>query len=195
MTTGSLAIITGPAAVGKSTIGRSLQSELIIQSGQLWLIIELDVFARALPREWTALGAHRGKYSELGFSFVRSEDGSMEQSLGADGRRFLAAFHQSVAAVVKSGLNVICETIVHDDEDWNDWGEALGGLPACWIGLSAPNTVLEAREKAVRATAFQGLARGMANRKPVGTYAVEADTDAETTAGIVQRIIGAIQSG
>jgi len=97
-----------------------------------------------------------------------------------------------VAAVVRSGVSVVCETIVYDDADWNDWAEALAGTSACWVRLGAPLPLLEAREKADRSRLFQGLAHGMSARDPVGNYAVEADTSSETVDEIVERVLRAL---
>lgn len=185
---GELVIITGPAAVGKSTVAKALQAERASR-GELWLTVELDVFARALPRDWIAIGDRTGRYAERGFVYSRASDGGIELTLGADARRVLSAFHRSVAAIVGSGVSVVCETIVYDETDWDDWTEALTGLVPCWVKLGAPLPVLEGREKADRSRLFQGLAQGMAARSPVGGYAVEADTSTETVNDIVSRVL------
>jgi chloramphenicol 3-O-phosphotransferase len=188
MTASKLIAITGPAAVGKSTVAKELQSELV-RSGEIWLVIELDTFARGLSRDWISLGKHQGRCAERGFVYARGQDGSIELRLGSDGRSVLAAFHRSVAAIVKSGVGVICETIVYDDDDWRDWSEALCDISACWVKLSAPLATLEARERADRTRIFQGLARGMSARRSVGKYNFEADTGAEAASAIARRII------
>ena len=187
MTNGKLIIITGPAASGKSTIAKGLQAELA-RDGDLWLVMELDVFGRALPRDWISVGTHQGRYAQRGFVYKRTDDDSIELFLGADGRRVLAAFHRSMAAIVKSGMNVICETVVYDDDDWKDWCEKLSGISSCWVKLSAPIGVLQDREQADRSRIFQGLARGMSARKPAGAFDIEADTASEDVSAIVRRI-------
>jgi chloramphenicol 3-O phosphotransferase len=188
MTVNKLIAITGPAAVGKSTVARDLQSELI-RSGELWLVIELDTFARGLSRDWISFGRHQGRYAERGFVYARGQDGSIELRVGPDGRSVLAAFHRSVAAIARSGVGVICETIVYDDDDWRDWSESLCDISVCWVKLSAPLPTLEAREDADRTRVFQGLARGMSARQSVGKYDLEADTGAEAASAIAHRII------
>jgi len=190
MTKADFIAITGPAAAGKSTIAKALQAELI-RRGELWHVMELDVFARGLPREWIKWGTHLGEFAERGFVYARGADGRVDLTLGADGRRVLAAFHRSVAAVVKSGINVICETIVYDDEDWRDWTAALTDISARWVKLSAPIDVLEGRE-VERPRPAQGLARGMAARQPVGEYDVEGDTGVEAVGAIVGRIVAVL---
>jgi chloramphenicol 3-O-phosphotransferase len=193
MTPGKLIVITGPAAVGKSTVSRAIQA-VFATKGEICMVLELDTFGRGVPREWVSIGTHRGANSELGFDYVRTEAGSMGLALGDDGRRVLIAFHRSVAAVASSGMNAVCETIVYDEDDWRDWSEALHNIPVCWVRLCAPVEVLDEREKADRSRVFQGLARGMSARKRVGTYDIEADTSTETANSIVQRIIAKLGS-
>ena len=89
MTRGELIIITGPAAVGKSTVARALQAERA-QRGELWLAVELDVFARALSRDWIAIGDRAGRYAERGFVYSRAGDGRIELNVGPDARRVLS---------------------------------------------------------------------------------------------------------
>jgi chloramphenicol 3-O phosphotransferase len=184
--------ITGPAAVGKSSVAKALQAELV-RDGDLWLLVELDLFARALSRDWIGVGGRSGRYAERGFTYGRGGDGSIGLVLGPDGRRVLAAFHRSVAAMLRSGVNVICETIIHDETDWRDWLEALADLRCCWVNLSAPLAVLEAREKAERAAVFQGLARGMSARAPVGQFDIEANTGEQDVSAIVRRLAATLR--
>jgi chloramphenicol 3-O phosphotransferase len=188
---GMVIVLTGPAAAGKSTIARTLQSALA-RDGTLWLVLELDMFGRGVPRNWVAIPERTGRYAERGFAYVRDDDGSVGLRLGHDGRRVLGAFHRSVAAVARSGVNVVCEGVLYDDADWTDWTEALEGLAVCWVKLAAPLEVLEARERADQTRALRGLARGMSARDPVGRSDVEADTALETADAIVQRIIASL---
>ena len=188
-----LIVITGPAAAGKSTLSRELQSQLT-RDGELWLVLELDVFARGLPRDWVSLGTHRGRHAERGFVYARAQDGGIELGIGVDGRRVLAGFHRTVAAVVRSGIGVICETIVYDQDDRNDWAEALGDMPAFWVKLDAPLAVLEAREAADRTRVLRGLARGMTARASVGRHDFEADSAADSASSIARRIVASMRS-
>jgi chloramphenicol 3-O-phosphotransferase len=187
--TARLIAITGPAAVGKSTLARALQAELG-RNGELWLLLELDVFARALSRDWIGVGrSRRGRYADAGFDYTRRSDGSVGLTIGDDGRRVLAAFHRSVAAVVRAGVNVVCETLVYDLADWEDWRAALGEISVRWVRLSAPRDVLEARESAEETRLFKGLARGMLSRPAVGECHVEIDTSVESVNASVARVL------
>ena len=184
-----LIAITGPAAVGKSTLARALQAELG-RRGELWLLLELDVFARALSRDWISVGKRRrGRFADAGFDYTRAGDGGVALTIGVDGRRVLAAFHRSVAAVVRAGVNVVCETIVYDEADWDDWRSALGEISVRWVRLSAPLDVLEARESAEETRLFKGLAKGMLSRRAAGDYHVEIDTSVESVEASVARVL------
>jgi chloramphenicol 3-O phosphotransferase len=190
MTETRLIAITGPAAAGKSTVARAVQAALA-RRGELWLVLELDLFGRGLSRDWVAMGPHRGAHAERGFVYARAADGSIALELGPDGRRVLAAFHRSVAAAARSGIGVVCETIVYDAEDWRDWCDALEGVASCWVRLGAPLATLEDRERADRTRVFQGLARGMSARPQVGRFDVEADTASERPEAIAELVLAA----
>ena len=148
-----LIAITGPAAVGKSTIARALQAELS-RRGELWLVLELDLFGRGLSRDWIAMGARRGAHAERGFVYARAADGTIALELGPDGRRVLAAFHRSVAAAARDGRRL-------RDDRLRRGGLArlvrgAGGRPSCWVKLGAPL----ARSTSASAPTGRGSSRG-----------------------------------
>lgn len=180
-------LLTGPAAAGKSTIARGLQAAFAAR-GDLWLLMQLDFFARAIPRDWIAWPRRRGVRGDQGFKY-EAVDNSIVLTLGVDGRRVLSAFHGAVAGAAASGVPVICETIIYDEQDWSDWSQALEQTRALWVWLSAPLQILEARERADDTRIFQGLARGMLARPRAGIFDLEADTSAEPADPIVSRII------
>ena len=64
-----LIAITGPAAVGKSTVAKRLQAAFA-GNDDLWLVMELDAFGRGLPRDWIALGAHAGRNAKRGYAYA-----------------------------------------------------------------------------------------------------------------------------
>jgi chloramphenicol 3-O-phosphotransferase len=189
--TGRLIIITGPAAVGKSTLARGLQTHFG-RDGQHWLVFELDSFGRGVPREWIAFEKHVGRSAARGFIYGPVASGGLDLTLGIDGRRVLAAFHRAVAATVSSGMDVICEAIVYDDADHRDWLDALGDIEATWVRLDASIDLLEERERADRTRLFQGLARGMSARPKVGTYDVEGDSGVQTVDELVERTLESV---
>jgi len=188
-----LIVVTGAAATGKSTLARALQIELV-RKGDFWHVLPVDLFARGLSLAWFSFRSHQGRFADRGFVYGRGEGDGVDLRLGPDARRLLAAFHRSVAAVVQSGLQVICEGIVYDEEDWLDWCQAVAGIPTFWIRLSAPLAVLEAREQGDRTRIFRGLARGMNSRAVSGKYDLEADTSVEAAQAIVYRILRALRS-
>ncbi len=184
---GDVIVISGPAASGKSTLARALQKRFS-RDDQLWMLLELDTFGRGVPRDWIALGDRVGRHSARGFTYGSAASGGLDLTLGADGRRVLGAFHRAVAAAAASGVHVICEAIVYDDADWQDWLEALGDLDVIWVRLHASVDVLEQRERADRSRIFQGLARGMSARAAVGAWDVEGDSGIQSVDELVERV-------
>ncbi len=150
--------------------------------------MELDAFGRGVPHAWIAFGDRAGRYADQGFVYGPSPTGGLDLTLGPDGRRVLGAFHRAVAAAAASGMNVICEAIVHDEADRQDWADALGGTAAIWVRLTAALEVLEGREQADRSRIFQGLARGMSARSLMGTWDVEGDSGVESVDELVDRV-------
>ena len=181
-------IVTGPAAAGKSSLVRSLQTRFS-REDEHWLIFELDSFGRGVPVDWLAFGKHVGRFAARGFVYGPGETGGIKLTLGPDGRRVLAAFHRAVAATVASGMDVLCESIVYDDADHRDWLEALGEIEATWVRLSASIELLEERERGDRSRLFQGLARGMSARPAVGTYDFEGDSGTQSVDELVERTV------
>jgi chloramphenicol 3-O-phosphotransferase len=182
-----LIVLTGPAAVGKSTVARALQKHLG-RDGAFWTVMELDAFARGLPTDWLAFDRHVGRHAQRGLVYAPTESGGIELIVGADGRQLFAAFHRAVAATVELGVNVIAEAAIYDDEDRRDWSVALGDIDATWVRLTASVDELEARENANPSRLFRGLARGMSARAVARPFDVVADTGAESVDEIVRRI-------
>ncbi len=46
-------------------------------NGDLWLVIELDALGRSLPRDWIALGAHKGRNAAREYVYARAIDSSL----------------------------------------------------------------------------------------------------------------------
>ncbi len=187
---GRVVAVTGPAAAGKSTIATALQAELT-REGSLWLFSGLDAFADSLRRDWASFEGNGGPFAERGFVYERDADDGLTLKLGIDGRRVFRAFHRSVASIAESGVNVVCETVVYDKTDWDDWVETLKPITNYWVRLSAPLAVLESREMN-RPQAVRGLARGMMAKQPVGDYDLEVDTSIEDVDEIVERVVSLI---
>lgn len=184
---GRLVVVTGPAAVGKTTVARALQKHLS-RDGDFWLVMDLDVFARGISMRWLSFGDRGGRYADRGFTYAPAPSGGIELTLGADGRRVLAAFHRSVAATVALGVDVVAEAAIYDADDRRDWSVALGEIEATWVRLTASVDELAARERANPSRVFHGLAEGMSARPVVGSFDVVADTGAETLEDIVHRV-------
>jgi chloramphenicol 3-O phosphotransferase len=92
------------------------------------------------------------------------------------GAQIIAAYRSTVAAVARTGLSVIVDDVLFEEDDWLSWRQHLAGLDVVWVGLKVPLDVLEQRERE-RGDRVAGQARSqhaLVHRH--ATYDVEVDT-------------------
>jgi len=177
MTAGSVIVLNGPSSVGKSTLARALQQQFAA-AGECWFILALDDFIGKLPADWVAVGDHRGSHARDGLVF-EVVDGEFELRTGPIGRRMLAAWRGTVAAVAHAGLDVIVDEVVLSEVDWQGWQTELAGLDAHWVRVHARLDQLEERERSRPDFRVLGQARAQhdaVHRHP--TYDAQVDTGA-----------------
>lgn len=97
---------------------------------------------------------------------------------GPVGRRILKGTHRAVAALARSGNNVIVDEMLLDTTVWADWQSALEGLPMFVVHVHAPVAVLVARER--QRGQHTGLARGHLAINRLESYDVAVDTSLGT---------------
>jgi chloramphenicol 3-O phosphotransferase len=59
----------------------------------------------------------------------------------------LHAYHHAVAAAARSGLNVIVDDVVIDDEVLTDWLEVLDELEPTWVAVRCSPAITAERER------------------------------------------------
>src|ERR1700733_1442596 len=116
---GRVLILNGGSSAGKTTLGRSLQSAL----SDTWLLLGLDLLIWTLPPDMindaNGLSVHDGV-------IVR---GDLFMSL-------YAGFQTAVAALARSGVNVLLDDLTLDGAaDQHRWNDALRGLEVLWVGM------------------------------------------------------------
>jgi len=174
---GRLIMLNGGSSAGKSTLGRALQAEL----ADPWLLVGIDLLIWTLPPE-----------------MINDQDGlSVREGVISRGERFMPlylGFQTAVAALARSGVNVLVDDITIDGlADQDRWNHALRDLEVCWIGVNCAPEVAAARE-AGRGGRLPAIARHQAWSVHRGVrYDVEVDTgalDLQGEIGVISEWLG-----
>ena len=125
-------LINGPSSSGKTTLAKHLHPRI---QGPV-IVYARDHFHQMLPEEfWT--------------------DADLRK---AHGPQLFRAFHQSVAAMARTGVTVIVDHVLNQPEWPSDIAKIFSDIPTLLVGLHCPIDVLEERERA-RADRELGLAK------------------------------------
>ncbi|MDA8344179.1 MAG: chloramphenicol phosphotransferase CPT [Thermaerobacter sp.] len=169
----SLIVLNGGSSSGKSTIARSLQTEL----RDAWLTFGVDTLISAMP---SALNA-----TEEGIAF--HPDGTITP--GAQFRELEAAWMEGIAAMARAGARIIIDDVfLSGPAAQQRWRAALRGLNVLWVGVRCEVGVAEARE-AARGDRIVGMARSQALIVHEGIdYDMVVDTTSTDAAACAQEI-------
>lgn len=102
----------------------------------------------------------------------------------------LHAFHESVAAMAQSGVDVVMDYLALSVEAANDLDAVLASVPHQWIKVVAPGEVLRARESA--RGQVPGLALGLATTVHDG---VTYDRVIDTSVSELQPLAASVLAG
>ena len=180
---GRVVILNGSSSAGKSSVARILQS-ICEQRGECWLIFSWDDFIPRLPMRWHGGPDDVGDLCHEGVAYrVTSAPDAPAHALllpGPLGRRVLRGYHRAIAALARSGINVLVEEVLISAEEWEDWNAALDGLATTWVGLRC-DADTAARREHERGDRYVGLARGTTEVvHEHATYDIEVDTSTLT---------------
>ncbi len=170
---GTVIVLNGPSAVGKSSIQREIQDSfeepyLAIGIDQLMLHMVPDRYLlREVPDRRDVLWAETSKDAE----------GAPLHHLyfGPKGYRFLSGMHHAIHCLASCGNNVVIDYIALEQPWLPRLAVVLQGVRAYLVGVRAPLSVLEEREKSRPYPA--GVARaqyGVVHE--CGVYGLEFDT-------------------
>jgi chloramphenicol 3-O phosphotransferase len=187
---GRLIILNGVSSSGKTTLASAFRDERAA-AGEFWLLIGIDDFLSKVPAEWLDLGLATGPgtRAEDGLRFATSSTGR-ELKIGASCRRLLHAYHHAVAAAARSGLNVIVDDVVIDDEVLRDWLEVLDELEPTWVAVRCPPEITAERElrRGDRPVGMTGTQTNSVHR--LVRYAFEIDTGELTPSEALDELRG-----
>ncbi|MGH8951718.1 MAG: phosphotransferase-like protein [Acidimicrobiia bacterium] len=144
---GRLVILNGASSSGKTTLASAFRDERAA-AGEFWLLIGIDDFLSKMPAAWLDLGlaTGAGAHAHDGLWFETTSTGP-QLKIGATCRRLLHAYHHAAAAAARSGLNVIVDDVVIDDDVLGDWLEVLGELKPTWVGVRCSPEITAGRER------------------------------------------------
>jgi chloramphenicol 3-O phosphotransferase len=186
---GRVIVLNGPSSSGKTSLAVELQARLASR-GECWIILGIDDYLSRLPFAWVTADDHVGANAEDGIVLERV-DGAIRWRIGPIGRQLFAAYRGAVSAAARSGLDVIVDEVVLDEDVWAGWQRELEGIDTLWVRVIADVTVLEARELA-RGDRTKGTARAQVDDvHRFGAHDVSVDTGVLTVTEAAGVILGA----
>ena len=187
MTNSSVQIIylNGPSSSGKTTLAKGLQQAF----EDLFLHIGMDKIIGWMPEkvnDWT------GGNAPLGYSWKKNVDASghpiQELQIGPYAETIGKTFQEVVFMLAKMGHHLIIDDVSFGKKQVDAWRELLKNFQVLWVGVNAPLSVLEQREKE-RGNRIAGSARGQFHKVHAdATYDLEIDTHHATLAENIEKI-------
>ena len=177
--------LNGPSSSGKTTLAKGLQHAF----DDLFLHIGIDKIIEWMPEkvnDWT------GGVAPLGYSWKKSADESgnpiQELQIGPYAEKIADTFQEIVLLLAKMGHHLIIDDVSFGKRQVDEWKAFLRDFKVLWVGVNAPLSILEQREKE-RGNRIVGSARGQFHRVHAdATYDLEIDTHHATLAANVEKI-------
>ena len=149
MSYGTVVLLNGPSAAGKTSIQKKFQESF--KQPFLRLGID-DLFDKILPDYYGLGEIHpKGNFLEKDIRWVETiaVEGkeAVKLHVGPLGRKVIAGMHQTLAAYAEVGNNIIVDYILYDQEWFPELVKALESVKVYYVGLQYPLEVLEQREK------------------------------------------------
>lgn len=184
---GTVIILNGPSAVGKSSIVKAFQ----IKRTEPWLGIGIDnFFVGVLPPKFYLEDKPEHHVVMHGVPSEDEQGKLFTLHIGPEGQKVIKGMHGAIAAYARAGNNVIVDYIMYDPAWHDDLMKELEGVPVITIGVTASLAVIEGREKS-RATSPQGHARSIYATVHQGwNYDLTINTDDISPEQIADQIIG-----
>lgn len=171
--------LNGPSSSGKTTLAKALQHSF----ETLFLLVGIDKIIGWMPEkvnDWT------GGTAPLGYSWKKSTDESgnpiQELQIGPYAERIAGTFQEVVLLLAKMGHHLIIDDVSFGKRQIDEWKTLLKDFKVLWVGVNAPLSILEQREKE-RGNRIVGSARGQFHKVHAdATYDLEIDTHHATLA-------------
>lgn len=156
---GTVIILNGPSASGKSSIQKEFQS---LMMPNLWIKLGIDnLFDKPMldiTLENMSYWQTENLIRWVAMSKDENDNAVMTLFVGDHGDKVAYGMNSAIAAYAQSGCNVIVDYIAYKKEWIDDLQHKLKSVKTCWVKVAIPLSVLEQRE-AMRATSPKGHAR------------------------------------
>lgn len=191
---GTIIILNGPSAAGKSSIQREFQ---YLMMPNLWIKLGIDnLFDKPMPD--ITLENMQFWQTENPIRWIETTQDQDNNAIialfmGEQGDRVAYGMNSAIAAYAQAGCNIIVDYIAYKKEWADDLRTKLKHIKTYWIKIDAPLTVLEDREIA-RGTSPKGHARSHYATVHQGiSYDLEFDSSKQSALAIAQNIKAAIK--
>ncbi len=171
---GTVIILNGPSAVGKSSIIKAFQEK----QNTPWLGMGIDtLFVGVLSLKFLLDPQYKVMQ---GFSTEDAGGKLFTLHIGSEGQKIVKGMHRAIAAYARAGNNVIVDYITYDPAWIADLQSSLKGINTVYIGVTASLETIQQREKS-RGTSPEGHGRSLHKTVHTGwQYALTLDTDTMT---------------
>jgi chloramphenicol 3-O phosphotransferase len=188
-TYGTVIVLNGPSAAGKSSIQKEFQN---LMMPRLWIKLGIDnLFDKPMPDIDLSNLAYWQKENPI--RWVETTEDEHQHSVitlltGVEGEKVAYGMNSAIAAYAQAGCNVIVDYIAYRKEWLDDLRAKLADINVHWIKVHPPLAVLEEREVA-RGTSPKGHARSHYDFVHWDIkYDLEVDSSLNTAAGIAEKV-------
>jgi len=186
---GTVIILNGPSAAGKSSIQKAFQT---LMMPNLWIKVGIDnLFDTPMPditMENLAYWQSPNLIRWVTMSKDKDDNAVMTLFTGDQGDKVAYGMNSAIVAYAQSGCNVIVDYIAYKKEWIDDLQDKLKNIKACWVKVSIPLSTLEEREVA-RATSPKGHARSHYDTVYWNiSYDLEVNSGTNTAVAIAEQI-------
>ncbi|MBA2306661.1 hypothetical protein H0W26_00835 [Candidatus Dependentiae bacterium] len=171
---GTIIILNGPSAVGKSSIIKAFQDK----QDTPWLGMGIDnLFIGVVSMKFLF---DPGYKVMQGFPTEDAGGKLFTLHIGSEGQKIIKGMHRAIAAYARAGNNVIVDYIAYDPTWITDLQSSLQGINTIYVGVTASLETIQQREKS-RGTSPEGHGRSLYESVHKGwNYNLKIDTDALT---------------
>jgi chloramphenicol 3-O phosphotransferase len=177
---GRIILLVGTSCAGKSTLTRAIQDA----AAEPFVALSLDGLFAATPDRWSGSGDDRAD----GFHYI-FEGETRRIGYGPVGWRLLQGFHRSAAVYARAGVNVVVDDLLLSLACLDDWADALDGLDATLVRVTAPLPELLRREASRERRRTPGLAAGCLPLHLEIDVDIEIDTSLATPAAAAEPLL------